>query len=564
MALPRRFLLFFLLLLAAGSAYWLARDPGSRSNPDELLPADTLVFIRWNNVVGLVQGVERNPLVRQLWQKDFSDRMRQLGLEQAKIEHLVHSAELLRSLNAQPLVQALLWQRGMLALLPDRGSGAGSPDAVLANLVFILPGSRERFFREIKSLGDPAIQEQHLEYQGIPIVRTGFASGRRLYASEVDGFTLYAFRPEPVRRCLDQALARMIGGVQAVHGQKSWLSRHRFVPGNEGEFFLYADVAALRSHPLGKNLHLPVWLGIPPPQLVFAHRVDGRANGLSAGMRFQNDALAGWLGGHRLAAPAQPPVGASQDRATLLHLWSNWFTPEALDRLIGAIDATELGAPLLAALRSFPGRDAAFKEGFHHLFAPEAGMVIREEENQNAQRKPLFSLYFRCLDTAAVERNLRRLVNGFPLDEVQLEQGARATIISMAGGMIQPAFALIDRHLIVADNLHMAQQMVRGLQQGGERGRISLSDPGDRVPLRASFYLFLRNKKVADALTQLLQFLAGAKNEKGAAILNQRQKIFVRQIALPVVTAIGMPPSSRFVLAAEDGEIRMNWHFFRE
>lgn len=566
MALPRRFLLFFLVLLAAASAYWLARHPGSQGNPDELLPADTLVFIQWNNVVGLVQGVERNPLVRQLWQKDFSDRMRQLGLEQAWIEFLARSAELLRSLNAQPLVQALLWQRGMLALLPDRGSGAevSNADAVLANLVFILPGSKERFFREIKSLGDPATQEERQEYQGIPMVQTRFASGRSLYASEVDGFTLYAFRPEPVQRCLDQALARMIGGVQAVHGQKSWLSRHRLVPGNEGEFFLYADVAALRSQPLGKKLQPPGWLEIPPQQLVFAHRVDGRANALNASVRFQNDALAGWLGGHRLAAPAQPPVGASQDGATLLHLWSNWFTPEVLDRLIGAIDATELGAPLLAALRNFPGRDAAFREDFHRLFAPEAGVVIREEANQNAQHKPLFSLYFKCLDTAVVERNLRRLVSGFPQDEVALEQGAKATTISMAGGMIQPAFALIDRHLIVADNLHMAQRMVQGLQQGGERGRGSLLDSGDKAPFKASFYLFLRNKKVADSLTQLLQFLAGAKNERGVAILNQRQKIFVRQIALPVVTAIGMPPSSRFVLAAEEGEIGMSWHFFRE
>ncbi len=564
MSLSRRFVLIFFLLLAAMAAYWLTRNPGDQTSAEELLPADTLLFVQWNNVVGLVQGVEHNPVLRQLWQKDFSGRMRQLGMEQATADRLVRGAELLRALNARPLVQALLWQRGMLALLPDNGSGQGVAESFQANLVFILPGSAERFFREIKSLGDPAIQVQSHGYQGIPITRTSFRSGYSLYASEVDGFTLCAFALEPLQRCLDQALARMIGGVQAVHGQKSWLSRHRFVPEEEGEFFLYADAAALRAQPWWKTPHLPLWTEIPPQQFTLARRVDGRANGLSATVRFDGNALNGWLRRHNLALPAQPPVSASQDTATLLHLWSNWFTPEVLDRLVDAVDATELGAPLLAAARSFPKEKAVSQDDFHRLFAPEAGLVIREEKNQNAQFKPLFSLYFRCLDAAAVNNGLRQLLSAFPLGEARLEQGATATTISMAGGMIQPAFLLMGRHLILADNLHMVQQMAKGLQQGGERGSGDLPQTKNALPLRASFYLFLRNKQVADALTQLLQFLSGAKNEKGVAILSERQKIFVRQIALPVVTAIGTPPSSRFVLAVEEGEARASWQSFSD
>ncbi len=564
MSLSRRVVLIVFLLFAAMAAYWLARNPGSQSSAEELLPADTLLFVQWNNMVGLVQGVEHNPVLRQLWQKDFSGRMRQLGMEQATTDYLVQGAELLRSLNARPLVQALLWQRGMLALLPNGSSEQGFPESFLDNLVFILPGSEERFFREIKSLGDPAIQERSHEYQGGHITQTSFRSGYSLYASEVDGFTLYAFALAPLQRCLDQALARMIGGVQAVHGQKSWLTRQRLVPGEEGEFFLYADAAALRAQPWWQTLHLPPWSDILPQQFTLARRVDGRTNGLNATVRFDGNALSGWLSRHNLALPAQPPVSASQDKATLLHLWSNWFTPEVLDRLVAAIDATELGAPLLAAARSFPKGKAVAQDDFHRLFAPEAGLVIREEKNQNGQFKPLFSLYFRCLDTAAVDSSLRQLLSAFPLGEAPLEQGATATTISMAGGMIQPAFLLMGRHLILADNLHMVQQMAKGLRQGGERRSGDLFQAKNASPLRASFYLFLRNKQVSDALTQLLQFFSEAKNEKGVAILSERQKIFVRQIALPVVTAIGAPPSSRFVLAVEAGEVRASWQSFED
>ena len=131
----------------------------------------------------------------------------------------------------------------------------------------------------------------------------------------------------------------------------------------------------------------------------------------------------------------------------------------------------------------------------------------------------------------------------------------------MAGGIIQPAFALIGSHLVLADNLHMVQQVEMQLRQEGE-GFASLEERTRREPpARSSLYLFLRNKQIADGSTLLLRSLASAKNEKGVAILKDKQKLFVEQVGLPAMATIGQAESSRFFLSVAGDEAQAAWQF---
>ncbi|MDO5674663.1 MAG: hypothetical protein Q4G66_07085 [bacterium] len=567
MASHKRMLLVVLLLLAALPAYWLGRDLGDSPDPDELLPADTLLFIHWNNFARFSQGVEQSPVAKQVRRKDFPRTMQELGLDNVVATRFEQAFTLVEELHSLPLAEELLQQRGMLALLANRNPELDLLDSICANLIFILPGDNEALKEGIQALSSANSQVAEQSYQGATISQTRLQSGRSLFVCNVHGFTLYAFAVAPLQRCLDQATAHMVGGTQAAHGQKSWLLQHRLVPRDAGEFFFYADIRALQSEPLWESTLLSLWQGLLPQQAVVSHAINGHTSGLNTTLRFDPQELKAWMNKHQLADPAQPPVAASRDAATLLHFWSNWFTRAMLDQLTAAIKATELGAPLLAAGSSFFGQASLDQEDFYHHFTTELGLVIRGEKNQSGQLKPLFSVYFKSIDNLAVQENLKRLFKAFPLRRVKLEHGAEATAIGMAGGMVQPAYALIGSHLVLADNLHMVQQVEKQLRQGGEEfvnlggraggARKSLGD-------RSSLYLFLRNKQVADSSALLLRYLASAKNEKGVAILKGKQKLFVEQIALPVIATIGQAESSRFFLSAAGDEARASWQFSLE
>lgn len=552
----RRLLLCILLVVAAFPAYWLSRNLGDSPDPDELLPADTLLFIHWNNFTRFSQGVEQSPLGLQIQRKGFAANLQRLGLDSALTNRLDQGVDLLKALGSLPLMQELLQHRGMLALLPNRTPDRDLLGSICANLIFILPTNGSDFHKGVQALIDPGALAQTEEYQGTSITFTRLSSGYDLYACEIHGFTLYAFALDPLRRSLDQAMAHTIGGTQAAHGKKNWLYQHRVLPRKEGEFFFYVHASELRAQPLWGSTLLPLWQDIAPQQLVMVHTISGNSSSLSTTLRFKPEELQAWLYQHQFAAPASPPVGASRDEATLLHFWSNWFTPENLHRLAAAIESTELGAPLLAAIHGFFGRGSLSVEDYYRLFTTELGLVVRGERNQNNQLKPLFSLYLKGRDQAAVQKSLQTLFSSFPLRRVELEYGAEATTFSMADGMIQPAFALIGNHLLLADNLHMVQQMERQLRQGGERAVALTGGGGTSAPDRASLYLFLRNEQIAEGSGPLLRYLASAKNERGVAILTDKQKLFVQQIALPVVATIAKARSSRFVLAAADGEAR--------
>ena len=123
-------------------------------------------------------------------------------------------------------------------------------------------------------------------YLGLPIRRYRLQDGRILYACQAYGLTLCAFAREALAHCLDQAVLHMIGGIQAAHGEKAWLTRHRRLPDKAGEFFCYANIAGLRVQPLWASALEPLWQDMPPEQAIIDHRVRSRADSLNLTLRF--------------------------------------------------------------------------------------------------------------------------------------------------------------------------------------------------------------------------------------------------------------------------------------
>ena len=170
MNLHQRLLVLILLLLAAPVAWWLARGLDDPPRPDELLPADTLLFMHWNDMARFAGQVAASPMARQLARADFQDTLRQLGVEETVTDRFARRLQLVQSLQGLPLVPELLAGRGILALLPNRSASSGLLPSLCASMVFFLLEDTPLLAnRQLQLLPDPPGQK--LTYLSLPIRR---------------------------------------------------------------------------------------------------------------------------------------------------------------------------------------------------------------------------------------------------------------------------------------------------------------------------------------------------------------------------------------------------------
>lgn len=251
MNLRHRLLCLCFLLLTLPAVWWLSRDLETKLSPDDLLPPDTLLFLHWNNFSRFAGQVADSPLARQVLRKDFPKILKQLGAEEEQVQQFSRRLALMRSVQALPLAPQLLGKQGMLALIPCHPPPDSLEESLRASLVFILPGTEEEQASLPPGLGEA---DESRDCLGVEIRRYSLPEDVQVHACTVRGLVLLAFAPEPLVRCIEQSLTRMLGGTQAAHGGKHWLAHYRFLPEQEGEFFCYVNLEELRS--------LPVW-GVP-------------------------------------------------------------------------------------------------------------------------------------------------------------------------------------------------------------------------------------------------------------------------------------------------------------
>lgn len=551
----QRALLLAVLLLACPLAWLLARDLEPPSRGEDFLPAGVPLFLHWHGLDRFTKPLVASPLARTLGRADFPDTLRQTGLEEETVLRFTRRLELFRGLTdwlaARPGAAELFHGRGMMALLPPEEGEKVAEDHLESfrnHVVFLMPdGPGGPVAASSPDIGPLRGGRDHL---GVRIAEHRADGGPSLFLCRTRGLILAAFAQKTLIRCLDQVMFRLLDGPVEP-------GRERLRPERPGEFYFRADIRALQEQLPWAVFLVPFLKEATPRSAVLAHRMRGRERELNMRLRFAEGELDRWRKDRGLAPPARPPLSASRDAANLFHLWTNWYTPAVGDSIAEAVGATELGAPLWAAVSNFLGQLSFTQDEFYRHFAPDLGLVIRGERNAQGSLKPLFALYFRSLDEPRVEATLKRLFRKFPLQNVKLERGSEATAIGMAGGMVQPAVAHMRGHLVLADNLHMVQRMEDHLFAGGtECAAPGLHGTGREEGAPVSFSLYLKNREVAASLSWLLRHLASAKNERGVALLDNRRKVFVHQLALPFMASVGAVDASLLSFAVSGDEAR--------
>ena len=151
---------------------------------------------------------------------------------------------------------------------------------------------------------------------------------------------------------------------------------------------------------------------------------------------------------------------------------------------------------------------------------------------------------------------LKRLLAGLQVIKV-VTGGMEISSVIMAGGLLQPSYALVDKHLIFADTVALIEQVQR------PGGPASAGGDGVVVPAIArtgNFFLFVRTGDVADQWIAILTVLAREKTDLTRQ-LTQQTRLLIEHAAIPLLTSLQGAATTRLRGSAAGDEVMLEMDF---
>lgn len=134
-------------------------------------------------------------------------------------------------------------------------------------------------------------------------------------------------------------------------------------------------------------------------------------------------------------------------------------------------------------------------ESFLGLFGSEVGLFLDYIHAPHQAPRSKACLTIEILDHQRIEAVCKRLVAGLQTVEV-LSSGLRIVTTILANGLLQPAYALFDQQLVLADGVELIERWY-----GQNRQTTVALDPNPLLDgRRCNFFLFLRTADMVEWL----------------------------------------------------------------
>lgn len=491
----------------------------------DLLPTEILALGAWENPARAWETWQASAIGRKVNDPNLAGLVRQLGGDQALVAWS-------RALPAQvdrfaraAFSGRIFTGKAAVALLPPRDRQPLTLATLGSHLVVIVaeaagfppPAQLEGVFGPVQSTATEL-------YRGAPLVTLSFQSGQALTFCRYRGLLICALDRGPVERCLDQALTRRSlarTGLRANQAYRQFADR----ASGQANFFFYAHSATLWSL-------LPVSgggePGLLPHHLAVIEQTTGPAGRLTLIAQVDRVPLVAFLADHQLAPPRADPVGRRLLAGTRVFLWTNWFKAEILWDLGLQMRDHEAGMLLSLLLQRIIDGAGVARAEFFDVFGTGFGVFITEPPPSGLADQSQSCLFIEVRDQAKVEAMLQRLLRGLQVITV-VSGGTEIRSVNLARGLLQPALAFSDGHLILADSVALIEELQR---QGGIN---STDGPSKSVQERTgNLFLFARSKEVSKRLTTLLTVLLRETTDQ-EKILSAETRLLLEHGLLPVL-----------------------------
>lgn len=527
--------LSLLLLFSIGIGllgYLLASNLKPAIEFTDFLPADTMALLECENLARTWDGLRQSDLGKRINKPDFPRFLEQLGVPSVRITEFKALTAALDRFTSASFFNSLFAKKTVVALLSQSQEQSFDEEALLRHLVLIAPlgpnfspqhNQFERYFGPLRSTGTTV-------HQGVPLVTFVFQSGRTFSFCQYRGALICSLDPQSVQRCIDQSLNRMVQAQSGLQLNPEYQGLRKRA-GVQADFFMYSDLTALLRHLPAALIDQSKERGLLPHHFAIYHQAEVEHDRLAIIAQFRQEDLKAFTVRYQLVAPVENSVRQQISSDTQLSFWTNWFHLKALWHLglqMGSRETTELMSIIAESLFEETGLTV---DDLFDVFGNRFGVFFNEQRGSPlSSNRSVAGLYVEVLDQQKLDSMLKQLLTGLQMVKV-ITGGTEIVSLVMAGGLLTPAYALIDNYLILADSVGLIEQVQRqgGIKStSGDKALVSVSDKAD------NFILFVRTKSVAERLVPLLTILTKEAADS-ARILSTRNRLLIEKALIPLL-----------------------------
>jgi hypothetical protein len=497
----------------------------------DFLPKETAILFESENLARSWERWQDTPLGKKINSSKFPDILDQLGVAPNRVAEFKAVRLFVDRLIGSSVLTTFFTKKSVIALLPDFQTQPFNTPALLKHLVLIVP-AQEKFSSsgQIAQFPPTVLQSAITSiYQGVPLLTLTLQSGQRLCLSRYRGQLICAFDPKPVQRCIDQALNRMVRASTGLQSNQEYRELKRRA--GHSEFFMYANSAMLaKQWPVVAGREDEKQPLLLPHHIAMFHLEEPDHERLALIARMPPGQLAIFTAKYRLAKPVNDPVGSRLSTNTQFYLWTNWFNPKILWHWGLQLPHPQTGTLMSRLSQLIQQSTGKSLDEFFNVFGSGFGVFIKEQRVPALFSEPMACLYVQVHDQQEIGALLKQLFNDLPV-KTQLSGGTEIVSLVMAGGLLQPAYALFDDHLVLADSAELIVQLQR---QGGLLPSMKNKVPAPSEGKAGNFFLYFKTKSVAERLIAVLSLFSGNVAEK-EKFLPQTNRLFIEHVVIPVL-----------------------------
>lgn len=523
----------------------------------DFLPAETTALVEGRNCIQTWAWWQQSVVRSLLHNPDFSALLAQQGVADRFLDPVRKTAALLKDIDPiPPSLRQVLGHKGLLAILPQASSHLSEDIDLPARLVMILQLNGDTLSEQwLTDYLGPILSRTSGNYQGQTLITLQFANQKSIVYCLYHGVLLAALNREPIERCLNQYRQRMVQAQTGLQLNQPYQRLKQLADGHP-DFFFYADLRALNSWGQFQLRDGQQGRLVLPQQVCLFQQSEANQQRLGFAALVDTGQPIPLTTLQPQFPPTPDPLVDQFSNDTFFALWTNWLHLAKLWQW-----GMHKGGPEITALMSLFAEHVETTTGkpmatFFDAIGTEFGVFIEQHRAPRQAPRTLACVSFEISDQQVVNTLLSQMIAGMQAVTV-VTKGIEIVSVVLAGGLLQPAYAVLPHKLILADSIelieHLHGQNGSG-KTGGQQHAPMERDRGGNV------FLFVRTGALAERLLPLVMTLR-KENREMLDILSLKNRDLIQQVILPVLTGLRDVEYSRFRGFAFEGEMLLEMNY---
>ena len=547
-----------LLIVMVAACYILTINLLPVPDPADLVPSDTVAFVKVRNLADMSIALKKSPVGKQLMDPELGSVLDQLGAEKRLREKVLETAKVFKRLVEHPLLHVIFGRQAALALLPPEIQVENPVDHFAQNLVLVAqiklrmaPGSL------FSKLVPGHVATGTTPYHGTTITSVALENGITLYYALLEHSFICGLDPRPIQRCIILAGDRLLRPGLTLYQDVAYQQVVKDAKHKETSL-LYVNLASgvLEWAILTGNRDNRMRFG-EQERFFLLQRSRGNKNTIRLVLKGYGQRPTGVVQHFQLASPIINPHVQQIPSGTAVYFWSNWLNFSKFWLIASQAPTLETATAMFYIAQQFYEHTGTDISTFASLLGEQFGFFIKEVPSATFATVPMVCLQFQVREPAALKRLLKKQLSGVETNVTRIGN-VEAVSVVMAGGLIQPTYIIKDGWFIVADHINQIKEFL------DNRKKTLLSDK-NFIKVDSGFtkknnaLLYARIDKVNQGLLHL--FFWGIKAmEETHKLTRDQQSLFMERCVLPVFQSLARVRSQgvRVVRQTEDLVVELN------